>query len=322
MKKLLHLSMVLFAALLGSSLLQASPQKPPDWAPIPIAPTWTLEKSKEVKYDSLQLPLGSIDSKENTFKPAETLEGHVWVGRFSPGENGSVLKEQREIEQALEKAGFQRIWECADSACSADKREQMGPQIILQPSWGQLFFNYSKNRPIWLASWKATLKVKGEQKGFGLVSVVGYTNGLKTPAITFFVVETKPFEATAKLDASSIGQALIEQGKVTLPIQFDLDQRTVRPEGLRLLADVDEALRKNHALKIRIEGHTDAQGTAEHNQQLSLARAEAVKTILVMGGIEAARLTTEGFGSSKLLAKGNTENDHAKNRRVELVVVQ
>ncbi|MDY0330205.1 MAG: OmpA family protein [Thiomonas sp.] len=295
----------------------------PAWVPVPKAASWELVKSQSFSYERLALPTAPMDPAKNWAPDqAENLQGKVWAGRFSAGKEGTVLKERREVEHALAQAGFEQIYACENAQCTKDNRGYMAINLDIVKGWERPFVRYDNKMDFYLASWKATLKVKGKEKGFGLLSMVGYTHGNKEPMVSFFVVETKPFEATAKLDASSIGQSLVKEGKVALPVTFDLDQSTVRPDGLRLLADAAEALRKNKNMKVRIDGHTDAQGNAEHNQKLSEARAESVKTILVTSGIAADRLSTQGLGSSQLAAKGATEADHAKNRRVELVVVK
>jgi outer membrane protein OmpA-like peptidoglycan-associated protein len=79
-------------------------------------------------------------------------------------------------------------------------------------------------------------------------------------------------------------------------------------------------LRANPSAKVRIEGHTDSNGTPESNLLLSQARAQAVLDALVAQGIAADRLTAVGLGETRLQALGTTEADHAVNRRVEFVV--
>lgn len=78
--------------------------------------------------------------------------------------------------------------------------------------------------------------------------------------------------------------------------------------------------------QIRVQGHTDDIGTDQANQQLSEDRAQAVADALEAAGIDADRLTTEGFGSSQPVAP-NRDDDGAddpdgrqQNRRVEIVV--
>jgi len=73
------------------------------------------------------------------------------------------------------------------------------------------------------------------------------------------------------------------------------------------------------AWKLTIEGHTDSSGAAAHNQALSEQRAASVKAYLVSQGVDAARLSTAGFGSSHPVADNASELGRAQNRRVELV---
>jgi outer membrane protein OmpA-like peptidoglycan-associated protein len=73
---------------------------------------------------------------------------------------------------------------------------------------------------------------------------------------------------------------------------------------------------------VQLEGHTDNTGDANSNKQLSLARANAVKDSLVSSGIDAGRVTTEGYGQEKPIASNDTETGKARNRRLELVVVK
>lgn len=78
-------------------------------------------------------------------------------------------------------------------------------------------------------------------------------------------------------------------------------------------------LTENADLKLRVEGHTDNQGKSKDKLALSKKRAQAVKDWLVKKGVEAARLTTEGFGDQKPVGDNKTDEGKAKNRRVELV---
>ena len=71
-----------------------------------------------------------------------------------------------------------------------------------------------------------------------------------------------------------------------------------------------------------ITGHTDARGTDAYNDALSLKRANAIKEQLVEAGFDANRLETQGKGKRELLIKNpQTEEEHYKNRRVEVTII-
>ncbi|MFC3193501.1 OmpA family protein [Marinicella sediminis] len=72
---------------------------------------------------------------------------------------------------------------------------------------------------------------------------------------------------------------------------------------------------------IRIEGHTDSSGSESFNLKLSQERADAVKALLVEYGIAAARIEAIGMGESLPVADNNSEAGKAKNRRVDVIIL-
>jgi len=121
--------------------------------------------------------------------------------------------------------------------------------------------------------------------------------------------------------APDFGQVIISSGRyVTHGILFDSDSDVIKAESAAVIQQIARGLQANPELKIEIDGHTDATGSPTHNLDLSRRRAEAVKTVLVTQfGIDAGRLTTKGFGSSKPIDTNNTAAGKAQNRRVEFV---
>jgi outer membrane protein OmpA-like peptidoglycan-associated protein len=79
------------------------------------------------------------------------------------------------------------------------------------------------------------------------------------------------------------------------------------------------AVKNQPTWSFAIEGHTDNVGDDTHNQVLSTKRAEAVKAYLVRAGIEATRLSTQGFGATRPVGSNDTSSGRAQNRRVEIV---
>lgn len=89
------------------------------------------------------------------------------------------------------------------------------------------------------------------------------------------------------------------------------------------LSAVKKILDDNPRVKsVRVEGHTDNVGKATYNQKLSSDRARAVVEWLVKGGIDAARLSSEGVGMDRPIADNKTAKGRAANRRVEFHIVE
>ena len=109
---------------------------------------------------------------------------------------------------------------------------------------------------------------------------------------------------------------------VTLPgnIYFDVNKSDVKPAMRERLTEIGQALAKAPDRHILIEGHTDSDGSASYNLELSRLRAEAVRSVLVGGGVGADRVETHGYGVTRPVASNATAEGKAQNRRVEIVL--
>lgn len=86
------------------------------------------------------------------------------------------------------------------------------------------------------------------------------------------------------------------------------------------LNEVAEALKSQNGHDIVIEGHTDSQGTAASNLDLSQKRADSVRDYLVRRGIDGARIKAQGIGQTRPIADNTSPDGRANNRRVEIIV--
>ena len=116
-------------------------------------------------------------------------------------------------------------------------------------------------------------------------------------------------------------KALEATGRVTAEgIFFDTNSDRLRPESEPVLKQIGDMLAQHQEMKLGIEGHTDNVGAAAANQALSEKRAAAVKAYLVQKfQVDAARLSSQGFGPTKPVAPNDDEAGRQQNRRVELV---
>lgn len=103
-------------------------------------------------------------------------------------------------------------------------------------------------------------------------------------------------------------------------LQFDLGKATIKNKYKKSLDILVKTMKNNPNFNLVISGHADPTGAEALNNQLSQERADAVKNYLVSKGIDASRLTTQGFGSSKPVASNDTEAGRAQNRRVDFGV--
>lgn len=137
-----------------------------------------------------------------------------------------------------------------------------------------------------------------------------------------------PFEVTGALpapvpEAPQTKRVVVTEDAIVIhdKIHFEFDKATIKPESFDLLNEIATVINDNPRIeRINIEGHTDAMGSDEYNQQLSAARSESVRKYLVEHGVVADRLTNEGFGESRPIASNDTDEGRQTNRRVEFII--
>ncbi|WP_276088200.1 OmpA family protein [Pedobacter sp. JY14-1] len=114
---------------------------------------------------------------------------------------------------------------------------------------------------------------------------------------------------------------LVTEGRfVTSGILFDVNSDQIKPQSYPVLKEIGDVMKENQDIKVKVIGHTDADGNAASNLSLSKKRAESVKNFIAVNfGIDAARLETDGLGMTKPVADNKTPAGKASNRRVEFV---
>ena len=105
-------------------------------------------------------------------------------------------------------------------------------------------------------------------------------------------------------------------------LNFDTNKSDIRPESTESLDKLAELLKKETSWKLKVEGHTDSDGSAESNLGLSNRRAASVKKYLVDKGVVDGMISTEGFGETKPLTDNKTAENKQKNRRVSLTIIK
>jgi outer membrane protein OmpA-like peptidoglycan-associated protein len=119
-------------------------------------------------------------------------------------------------------------------------------------------------------------------------------------------------------------RAVVVENRITINqrVHFAFDRAEIEAQSFPILDQVVTVLREHPELRrIRVEGHTDEQGGPEHNLPLSRDRARAVVDYLRRHGISRRRMVSEGFGSTRPLVEGRSDEALAQNRRVDFIIV-
>ncbi|GAB3918345.1 OmpA family protein [Mucilaginibacter boryungensis] len=140
------------------------------------------------------------------------------------------------------------------------------------------------------------------------------------------VIGHKMDKQAAEIKQTVPGATVVRQGegiivKFDSGILFDVDKTGLKPAAKSNLENLAKSLANNPQTNILIVGHTDNTGTDTHNMDLSIRRAEAVKSYLVSSGVDGARLNTQGKGEIEPIADNATADGRSQNRRVEIAIV-
>lgn len=126
-----------------------------------------------------------------------------------------------------------------------------------------------------------------------------------------------PLDASDDVPVIKIGERIILEG-----VNFESAKTALLPSARSILDQVASSLLSSPEAEVAIHGHTDNVGGAKYNMDLSLGRAEAVKSYLVSKGVAANRVATKGFGFVKPVADNGTADGRARNRRIEFMRVK
>ena len=105
-------------------------------------------------------------------------------------------------------------------------------------------------------------------------------------------------------------------------VQFEQSQYYLTDAAKKDLDQVGNLLKENPSIEIEIHGHTDTQGHAIQNYQLSERRANVSKAYLVEMGIASHRISIKAFGEKKPIANDKDEHSRKQNRRVEIKITK
>jgi len=162
---------------------------------------------------------------------------------------------------------------------------------------------------------------KGTLLGAGIGAVVG---GLAGAGIGNYMEKQ---EAALQQQFAASDSASIRRDADVLAVTFKSDvlfdsgSSALKAGAYQEINRVSQVLTQYPETRIMIAGHTDGDGSEAFNQDLSVRRAEAVRSALVSQGVSSSRITTMGFGETQPVADNNTAAGKQLNRRVVVTIV-
>jgi len=101
-------------------------------------------------------------------------------------------------------------------------------------------------------------------------------------------------------------------------LQFEFNSAILKTSSYPMLDKVALEMKKDASVKFKLNGYASAEGTPEHNMELSEQRASAVKVYLLNAGVSDTQMSSKGFGEGNPMKPNTTEDNRALNRRVEI----
>jgi len=242
-------------------------------------------------------------------KPVDprTVEGRVSRIAYRTGPGPSILEVSRNFENQLSKAGFEPLLACNTDDCGGIPFTEKIDVLPVPAMWVDGFdFRYV-----------AAHKRDGNTDIYGTV-VTSKNNDAITVQLVIAVVGAMD---NKMVNAAAMAKGLGDKGHIALyGIYFDTDKATIKPESAPTLGEMAKLMNGQPALNVYIVGHTDNQGSYEHNMTLSRQRADAVAAALATSyKIARGRMKTAGLGFLAPVGSNASEEGRALNRRVELV---
>jgi OmpA-OmpF porin, OOP family len=249
-----------------------------------------------------------------------TLEADYAFGPHSGNGNGLIWSFRRDpdgsptmVVDVLVQEGGARI---TAQAGPVDQTEGIGNTTVAVDQKQPMTF------ALWVQEGRIRIYVNGKrtvdanQIALGDINFVDMDAGVDQEAGGYVGIRRARIAETAP----DFSKTMMSGRYVTHGILFDTDSDRIKADSAATLRMIASGLQASTGGNFLIEGHTDSTGDVAHNMDLSRRRAEAVRSVLVSQfGIDGARLTTTGLGSTKPVASNNTPQGRAENRRVEFV---
>lgn len=282
------------------------------------------------RFAEANMPLGpAVRTVENKrgFAKVETIEGaRTRILYVAPLQRTSV-EVIRNYRAALEAKGFYTVYECRGDDCGVQIEEALygyrAERKITDSQVMEYAFTMGVEEP---RLWVGRLD---RREGPLWVMVFAAFSGNAADAragnrvqVLVDVLDKGTMEKRmVTIGAQEMVTNINRDGKqVIYGILFDTDKADIKPDSKPQLDEMAALMKANPALRVFIVGHTDNQGSVEHNLGLSQRRADAVaRALTTQYAIAPARMVARGLGQFAPVATNDNDDGRAKNRRVEIV---
>ena len=280
-------------------------------------------------YDESTLPLGKAFFKEQRgFEKTLRAEGKRTRALYLAPEGRSSLEVMRNYTDALAKAGYTPLFECARETCGVDMEDALYASNKQNKLLGKQITEYAftmgvTDQRLFVAELK-----QGGASSYVTVFVAASGNAAENDIksrVTVYIEQIQAGKMESRMEtlkSSEIQQAMSRDGKVAIyGVLFDTDKADIKPESAPQLAEMGRYLQQNPSVAVYVVGHTDNQGKLDYNLSLSQRRADAVVSALsTTYKVAKSRLIGKGVAGLAPVASNQAEEGRAKNRRVELVL--
>jgi OOP family OmpA-OmpF porin len=236
--------------------------------------------------------------------------------RAAPAAPGKVVVAGVVPDEATRQAILGRVRELYGADRVVD---QMGVgNLVAPPHWSQ---NVQKLlSPDLKRVSRGQLRIKGNE-----IDVTGEVDNeaLRQQVVSQMSAQLNPtYTVRNGLRVAAAGQEVVDAALANRIIEFEPGNATLTGTGQQVLDQLLPVLQQLKGRRFEVIGYTDSQGSRAHNVALSAARADAVKAHLGSKGIAPELVQTSGVGPDRPVASNETPEGRARNRRIELRVLQ
>lgn len=267
-----------------------------------------LPENYTIEYDVI--PIGGLEGERMSgwhMKLMQAKNAKAWDGGTAPGSGGFQLKVEYFGRQSY------HTWLMGEECGPAMLSGYVENESIRQ----------KMNQMYHIALWVQKTRIRvyqGQNKIIDLPRALP-AGCVKPDRLRFETGAAMISNVRIAVGAPDMRNKLLTEGKlISYGIYFDVNKDVVKPESYGTLKEIATVLQENPDVRVKIVGHTDADGADASNLGLSKRRGASVKNELVKNfGIDASRLESDGMGESQPVAPNDTPANKALNRRVEFI---